>query len=559
MPTVIVNDKPVEIGPSEKLNCIQAAQRAGVEIPSYCWHPELSVVASCRMCLVEVGDKKPDGTIAMQGKLFPGCQTPVKDGTVIVSNSEKVKAAQQATLEYLLLNHPLDCPVCDQAGECGLQDYSYEFGRGYSRLQEPKNIKPDKDHIGDQITLFTDRCIMCTRCVRFTREISGTAELLVTSRGTHEEIDIFPGDPCNNKLAGNVVDLCPVGALCSKDFLYEQRVWWLKTKNSVCPGCSTGCSITVDQNEDKLYRLKPRVNEQAQGHFMCDEGRFGWKYVQSEQRLKRPVQRANGQPVACNWESVLPAVRNAIKDAVIRAPGKFAVVISPWATVEEAYLLATFAKKLTPGAKLAIGPVRVVGEDDLYPKDVYGKPASPTKFTIRAEKCPNRRGVEAVLKQVQGSVIEFASILDGVSRGEIDTLFVLGGDPEGWISDADAAKLDKLKLLIVQDLLESAASAKAHFVLPGAAWAEKDGTFVNHNGLAQAIHRGLRGPEEARPDGRILMELAERKGLFHAPTLRKEIGGAVPALAALSVGELGELGVKLEQAAATEKPQLQTV
>ena len=559
MPTVIVNDKPVEIGPSEKLNCIQAAQRAGVEIPSYCWHPELSVVASCRMCLVEVGDKKPDGTIAMQPKLFPGCQTPVKDGTVIVSNSEKVKAAQKATLEYLLLNHPLDCPVCDQAGECGLQDYSYEYGRGYSRLQEPKNIKPDKDYIGDQITLFTDRCIMCTRCVRFTREISGTAELQVVGRSTGEEIDIFPGDPCNNKLAGNVVDLCPVGALCSKDFLYHQRVWWLKTKNSVCPGCSTGCSITVDQNEDVLYRLKPRVNPQAQGHFMCDEGRFGWKYVQSEKRLKRPEQRSGGQTVARDWETVLSAVRNALRDAVIRAPGKFAVVISPWATVEEAYLLATFAKKLTPNAKLAIGPVRTVGEDDLYPKDVHGQPASPTKFTIRAEKCPNRRGVETVLQQVQGSVVEFSSLLDPISRGEIDALYVLGGDPEGWISDSDAAKLGRLRLLVVQDLLESAASSKAHFVLPGAAWAEKDGTFVNHKGLAQAIHRGLRGPAEARPDGRILMELAERKGLFNAPTLRKEIGGAVPALAALSVGELGELGVMLEAAAAAETPQLQTV
>ena len=559
MATVLVNDKSVEIGPSEKLNCIQAAQRAGVEIPSYCWHPEMSVVASCRMCLVEVGDKKPDGTIAMQPKLFPGCQTPVKDGTVIVSNSEKVKAAQKATLEYLLLNHPLDCPVCDQAGECGLQDYSYEFGRGYSRLQEPKNIKPDKDYIGDQITLFTDRCIMCTRCVRFTREISGTAELQVISRGTHEEIDIFPGDPCNNKLAGNVVDLCPVGALCSKDFLYEQRVWWLKTKNSVCPGCSTGCSITVDQNEDVLYRLKPRVNEQAQGHFMCDEGRFGWKYVQSEKRLKRPEQRANGQVVSRDWETIFPAIRNAIRDSLIRSPNKFAAVISPWATVEEAYLLATYAKKLSPHAKLAIGPVRVVGEDDLYPKDVHGKPEPKTKFTIRAEKCPNRRGVEAVMQQMQGSVIEFSSILEGVSRGEIEALYILGGDPEGWISDSDATKLDKLKLLVVQDLLESAASRKAHFVLPGAAWAEKDGTFVNHNGLAQAIHRGVRGQEEARPDGRILMELAEKKGMFHAPTLRKEIAGVVPALAALSVGELGELGVKLEQAAAVEKPQLQTV
>ncbi len=559
MPTVIVNQKPVEIGASERLNCIQAAERAGVEIPSYCWHKDLSVVASCRMCLVEMGDKKPDGTIAMQPKLFPGCQTPVKDGTVIISDSPKVKEAQKATLEYLLLNHPLDCPVCDQAGECGLQDYSYEYGRGYSRLQEPKNLKPDKDYIGDQITLFTDRCIMCTRCVRFTREISGTAELQVTSRGTHEEIDIFPGIPCDNKLAGNVVDLCPVGALCSKDFLYEQRVWWLNSKNSVCPGCSTGCSIRVDQNKDVLYRLKPRENPQAQGSFMCDEGRFGWKYIHSDQRLKLPEQRSGGKTVSKDWDAVLPAVRNALKDAVLRTPNKFAVVISPWATVEEAYLLATYARKLTSSVKLAIGPVRTVGEDDLYPKDVHGQPATPTKFTIRAEKCPNRRGVEIVLTHFQGSVIEFSDVLAQVSRGEIESLYVLGGDPEGWINEADAAKLDKLKLLVVQDLLASAGSAKAQFVLAGAAWAEKDGTFVNHKGLAQAIHRALRGPEEARPDGRILMELAEKPGMFHAPTLRKEIAAAIPALAGLAVGELGEFGVLLESASATEKPQLQTV
>jgi len=545
MPTVIVNDKPVEIGASERLNCIQVAERAGVEIPHYCYHHDLSVVASCRMCLVEMGDKKPDGTVAMQPKLFPGCQTPVKDGTVIISNSEKVKAAQKATLEYLLLNHPLDCPVCDQAGECGLQDYSYEYGRGYSRLQEPKNLKPDKDYIGDQVTLFTDRCIMCTRCVRFTREISGTAELQVISRGTHEEIDIFPGDPCNNKLAGNVVDLCPVGALCSKDFLYEQRVWWLNSKNSVCPGCSTGCSIRVDQNKDVLYRLKPRENPQAQGSFMCDEGRFGWKYIHSDARLTLPEQRSGGKLVSKDWDTVLPAVRSALKDAALRSPGKFTVVISPWATVEEAYLLAKLAKKLAPNAKLAMGPVRTIGEDDLYPKDVHGKPATPTRFTIRAEKCPNRLGVEAVLKQIQGEVIEFTNVLDQVSRGEIETLFVLGGDPEGWISDADVAKLDKLKLLVVQDLLASAASAKAQFVLAGAAWAEKDGTFVNHKGLAQAIHRGLRGPGEARPDARILLELSERTAMFNAPALRKEIASEIPGLAALGVGDLGEFGVLL--------------
>ena len=552
MPTVIVNNKPVEIGPSEKLNCIQAAERAGDTIPSYCWHHDLSVVASCRMCLVEVGEKKPDGTIAMQPKLSPGCQTPVKDGTVIVSNSEKVLAAQKATLEYLLLNHPLDCPVCDQAGECGLQDYSYKYGRGYSRLQEPKNIKPDKDYIGDQITLFTDRCIMCTRCVRFTREISGTAEMQVVSRGTHEEIDIFPGEPCNNKLAGNVVDLCPVGALCSKDFLYQQRVWWLKSKNSVCPGCSTGCSITVDQNEDVLYRLKPRENPQAQGSFMCDEGRFGWKYAQSDRRLTLPEQRSAGKTISRDWDVVLSSLGTTLADLSDQKSGAFVVAISPWATVEEAYLLAKFAKDVNPNARLALGPVRTVGEDDLYPKDIHGQPSLPTRFTIRAEKCPNRRGVEAVLNHFQGEVVPFSSVLGDVESGSVDTLFVLGGDPEGWISEADVPKLDKLKLLIVQDLLGSPASAKAHFVLPGAAWAEKEGTFVNHNGLAQAIHRGLRGPEGSRPDGRILFELSGRSGLFHAASLRREIASEIPELAALSVGDLGEFGVSLSSATRNE-------
>ncbi len=376
-----------------------------------------------------------------------------------------------------------------------------------------------------------------------------------TGRGNDIQIGTYLEKNLDSEMSGNVIDLCPVGALCSKDFLYEQRVWWLKSKNSVCPGCSTGCSINVDQNNDVLYRLKPRENPQAQGAFMCDEGRFGWKYIHADHRLTLPEQRSNGQIVSKDWDAILPAVRNALKEAALRAPNKFAAVISPWATVEEAYLLATYARKLSPSAKLAIGPVRTVGEDDLYPKDVHGKPVTPTKFTIHAEKCPNRRGVEAVLKQIQGSVIEFSSILSQVAKGEIEALYVLGGDPEGWIADADVMKLDKLKLLVVQDLLASAASGKAQFVLPGGAWAEKDGTFVNYKGLAQAIHRGLRGPGEARPDGRILMELSEKPGMFQAPALRKEIAKAVPALAALSVGDLGELGVPLDTAAA--KPEHQ--
>ena len=294
MATVYVNDKPVDIG-NDKLNLIQAAEKAGVFIPRYCWHPALSVVASCRMCLVEAGEKKPDGTVAMQPRVVPACQTPAKDGTVIVTDSPKAKAAQQQTLEDLLLNHPLDCPVCDKAGECMLQDFSYRFGKSESRMVDDKNHPPNKDYIGEHITLFADRCILCSRCVRFTREISGTAELQVTSRGHHSEIDIFPGEPVNNKLAGNVVDICPVGALCSKDFLYKQRVWFLKDQKSVCPECSTGCSIHVDHNKDMVQRLRPRENPLAQGFFMCDEGRFDYAYVNDRGRLPEPLVSRTGQ------------------------------------------------------------------------------------------------------------------------------------------------------------------------------------------------------------------------------------------------------------------------
>src|SRR5436189_2684399 len=202
MANVIINNKPVDIG-TEKLNLVEAAAKAGVLIPHYCWHPGLSVVASCRMCLVEVGEKKPDGSVAMQPRVVPGCQTPARDGTVIVTNSPRARAAQEQTLEGILLNHPLDCPVCDKAGECMLQDYSYRYGRSQSRMIDDKNTPPNKPDIGDNVTLFTDRCIMCSRCVRFTREVSGTAELQVINRGSHSEIDIFPGEPLNNKLASN--------------------------------------------------------------------------------------------------------------------------------------------------------------------------------------------------------------------------------------------------------------------------------------------------------------------------------------------------------------------
>src|SRR5438445_8201247 len=432
MAVVYVNNQPVDIG-NEKLNLIQAALKGGVFIPHYCWHAALTVVASCRMCLVEVGERKPDGAIAMQPKVVPACQTPAKDGTVVVTNSAKTRSAQGQTLEGLLLNHPLDCPVCDKAGECLLQDFSYNFGNSQSRMIEDKNTPPNKPYISDTITLFTDRCIMCSRCVRFTREISGTAELQVVNRGDHSEIDIFPGQPLNNQLAGNVVDLCPVGALCSKDFLYKQRVWFLKSQKSVCADCSTGCGTFVDDNKDLVYRLRPRENPEAQGYFMCDEGRYGFHYANSEQRILRPLLRgnaqANGAPTPTSYEEVLPALLQELLELAKGDGAAVAAVLSPFLTCEEAYLFATYVKQLSPQARLALGPVPVVGADGTYPKDRHGRPVQPVKFTIRAEKCPNRKGVEAVLKHFQKEVIGFDAVVKSANEGKVQALYLAAGYP----------------------------------------------------------------------------------------------------------------------------------
>src|SRR5918993_425378 len=328
MATVYVNDKPVDIG-NDRLNCVQAADRAGLHLPHYCYHPGLTVVASCRMCLVEMGDLK-DGKVTMIPKVFPGCQTPVKDGTVIVTGDydqrdrsipplaydpkyvpgDKAKKAQADTLEGLLLNHPLDCPVCDKAGECKLQDYAFDYGRSQTRMVDEKNQPPNKPEISSKITLFTDRCILCTRCVRFTREVTGTAELTVVSRGHHSEIDVFPGEPLENKLSGNVVDLCPVGALGSKDFLYKQRVWYLKSTESVCGRCSTGCSIHVDTNKDVVFRLRPRENPQANGYWMCDEGRYGYHHADAADRIKRPHVRKGGTLVPVPYSEAVKELRD---------------------------------------------------------------------------------------------------------------------------------------------------------------------------------------------------------------------------------------------------------
>ncbi len=533
---------PVEIG-GDKLNCIQAARKADVEIPHYCWHPALTVVASCRMCLVEVGERKPDGTVTMGRTVVPGCQTMVKDGSVIIPDSHRAKTAQADTLEGILLNHPLDCPVCDKAGECMLQDFTYAHGRAETRMIDEKNTPPNKPDLGPNVSLFTDRCIMCSRCVRFTREISGEGELSVINRGHHSEIAVFPGEALDNKLASNVVDLCPVGALCSNDFLYKHRVWNLKTVDSVCPGCSTGCSIHLDGNKNIVYRLRPRENPKAQGYFMCDEGRLGYHYTNSKERFLRPIKQ--GKP--SGWNEVLADIRSAFKAAAQKDGPSVVGVLSPWLTCEEAFLLGKFIRGLSREARLVLGPVPVVGEDDTYPKDRRGNPSDlPVKFTIRAEKAPNRKGVEAVLKHFQSKVFPFPDALAWAGEGRVSAMFLSAGYPAAWITPEQAEALKKVNTLVVQDLLASPASAAANWVLPAASWAEKEGTFVNHAGLAQAIHWGVTPTGEVRTDGQVYFDLLERKGLARADAVRKELGNEVKWFTPLAVQSLGEQGILLE-------------
>src|SRR5271155_3463570 len=365
MATIIINGTEYPIPDGEKLNAISMAQRVGIDIPYYCWHPALSVVANCRMCEVEVGTKDAKtGEIKLLPKLVPGCQTPAKDLTVLVTNSPKVKEHQRMIMEYLLLNHPLDCPVCDQAGECGLQDYSFRYGQSVHRFVEERTVNPRKD-VSELIQLNMDRCIMCTRCVRFTREISQTGELEVMRRGSHAEIDIFPGQPVDNPLAGNVVDLCPVGALLDKDFLHKQRAWFLSKHDSICTRCSTGCNVSAEENRGALWRFKPRQNPFVNDYWICDEGRYSYKAANDPNLLGAMYVRKNNdlQPVAI--DEAVKSVDQGLKEIAGRG-GVVAAVLSPFLTVEEAFLLARYIKGLNPGNVLALGPVPTRGTDQTF-------------------------------------------------------------------------------------------------------------------------------------------------------------------------------------------------
>ena len=520
---VIIDDKELILKEGEKLNGIEAARRVGIHIPHYCYHPALSVVGSCRMCLVEYGMQDPNsGELLGRKKLLPACKLEMTDGSVITTDSERVRAARARVEEGLLLRHPIDCPVCDKAGECLLQDYHFEHGQK-ERRADVRPFTSRKHDLGDKIRLFVDRCVMCSRCVRFTREIAGDATLMVKNRGSHSEIDIFPGHPIEGPMSCNVVDLCPVGALADKEFLYKQRVWFMKSRPSICAACSAGCSIWIDENQGHIWRIRPRENQATNRWWICDAGRHSFGYVHSPNRLTSPMRRNERGATNIDWSVALEEIVQKFTDA-----GRPAAVLSPMMTIEEAELAARWIRTFDPAAPLALGPVPREGEDQTFPGASQNAGASPAAnvggdFTIRAEKCPNRRGVEKVLTKWCGRVTSFDEFLEELPGNQVDALWVAAGYPHDWITKDQAARLTNLQTLVVHDLFPTPLSEVAHYVLPSAAWAERSGTFINATDHPQTFEATIRPLTGIRADGSLYWRLLGKKGLYRSEEVLKEL------------------------------------
>ncbi len=497
MGTITINGLVCEFEAGEKI--LDVANRSSVEIPQYCYHKGLSVPAQCRICLAQISAPNPrnDGKLElmMGGKLLPTCSTDAAEGMVVTTESDSAVANQKAVMEFLLINHPLDCPVCDQAGECTLQDFSFAYGRGHSRFTDQKVKQPKKD-LGPNVYLYSDRCILCTRCVRFADEVAGTTELMIDGRGNQAQIDVFPGVPLDNPLASNVIDLCPVGALLDKDFLFSQRVWFLKRTAGVDPLTSSGDNIWVEHNQGLVYRLKPRENMGMNTWWMTDEVRYGWKFVHSEDRLVGPMRREHGMMVEASWSR---AYKQAIE--MMNAEGTVGVVVSPMLTSEEAFALVTAVRSIDGSAKFYVGAVPVDGEDR-----VFSNAGDAKDFVLRAEKAPNARGVRRVLESMVALDGEFGSFLR--DAGGFGCVVLTGNYPSNWVTDQLAKAVAECEIVLI-DTLDSSLVEMAGVVLPSSTFAEKSGSFENCDGVVQHFGQAIPGQHASKSEGQIAMDLVE--------------------------------------------------
>jgi NADH-quinone oxidoreductase subunit G len=539
-----IDDKLVEA--PRGTNIIEAAKRVGVEVPHYCYHPKLQVVGNCRMCLVDTGmpklgpDKKPvldaDGkpVIIFAPKLAIGCNTPVAEGMVVYTRSPKVVKAREGVMEFLLINHPLDCPICDQAGECRLQEFSVDYGKGQSRFVEEKVHKPKRTPLGPKIVLDDERCILCSRCVRFMKDVAGQDCLGFIQRGSYSTLTCYPGQEPNTNYDLNIVDICPVGALTSTDFRFKQRVWFLKETKSVCPNCATGCNTVLWSREGVVYRQTPRDNDAVNQCWMCDHGRLHYKFINDAQRITSPSTRsaAMGERFNLSWTEATRQVAERLKSVK-----PIAAIGSARATTEELFLFNKLVREVL-GAELA-DCVPHTGEDD--------------KFLLNADRNPNTGGARLV--GLIGSEVgtQIPAIAEAIKAGTVKGLVVLGENvAKHGIGEELLAKLE---LLIVIDTLPSKTTELAHFVLPGATFAEKRGTFINAKNRLQRLNAAIPSPGIARPEWQTLVallnELSADGSYLTIEDVFADMARTLPPLAGLNLSKIGDLGIELKMEQAT--------
>ncbi|HEY7684016.1 MAG TPA: 2Fe-2S iron-sulfur cluster-binding protein [Gemmatimonadales bacterium] len=484
---------------------IEAAKQAGVLVPHYCYHPALPSPAVCRMCLVEV-EKAP--------KLMPACVTTVTEGQVVHTDSAEARKARTGVLEFLLINHPLDCPICDQAGECELQNYVFQEGRAGTRYAEyAKRYNPVED-FGPDILYVTNRCILCTRCVRFMDDVARSPVLNVSERGDRAYIGIDQGQLLDHPWAGNVVDLCPVGSLISKDFLHKARAWDLDKTASVCTGCSQGCNVMIDTRDNTVVRLRPRPNLEVNRHFICDHGRMNYRWMNRADRIEDPMFHDAGRPQAAGWEEALPRLA-----ALIGKGGRTVILASGAASLESLGLL----KRLVPDDAVAAVQVPLV-EQEAPLQGVAG-------LALRRERAPNGDGARLL---GYGAAWEAAV---GAASGA-DLVLVL----DVALTDAEAALVGAAAAVVVLGTVQAQALAGARLVLPVTNVAEENGTFVNRDLRVQRYHQARVAPGMARPAWWIAAQVGSAPGPATAAEAFAAVANMIPSLAGLTYADLGASG-----------------
>jgi NADH-quinone oxidoreductase subunit G len=488
MPTFILNGKTLEYKPGQTI--IEAARDAGIEIPHFCWHPALTVAGNCRICLVEV-EKAPKGMIA--------CATQVTDGMVVYSDSPKAIHMRNAVMEFLLINHPLDCPICDEAGECKLQDYAYKYSIGKSRFDEEKNHKDKRVELGPNVMFDQERCISCSRCIRFCEEIAKDPELTFVSRGEHVTIETFPGEPLDNPYSMNVIDICPVGALTSRDFRFKARVWDMSHTDSICIGCARGCNTNIWVRDNEILRLTPRENMDVNQYWMCDHGRLDtFKFVNNtETRVSSPMVRPLEAGILndgetnlqkCEWDDAIARVISEIKNY---GPGEIAFIASAYSSLEDNFTLKRFAEEVVGTKNIAYIPdILSGGEDDIL---------------IRADKTPNAMG----LKYLGINPVDKAFI-DKIKNQSFKLVYIIN-DSISRLEGAEALS-NKIEVGIIHISSFNEMSRKATVILPDSTYAEINGTFVNFQGRVQRVRPAVATLEQERLLGEYSLSRLDKFG-----------------------------------------------